>query len=205
MPNFHAQTTKGPINFHAFKKDYYSILFSHPDDFTPVCTTELGAVAKLSNKFKERNVKVIGLSCNSLESHEQWIRDINISQGTLVDFPIIADADRAVATAFDMLDHLDPTNVDKKGMPFTVRSVYFVDKQDIIRAIITYPASTGRNFDEILRVVDSLQVVDARSVATGQGWLPGDPLIVPSNLTDVEAQAKFPGFTTVLPYLRYTK
>ncbi|KAJ3204334.1 hypothetical protein HK099_001195, partial [Clydaea vesicula] len=153
-PNFSAETTAGKIDFHKFKEDKWAILFSHPEDFTPVCTTELGAVAKISSEWEKRNTKVIGLSCNTLESHEKWISDINETQGCDVKFPIIADADRTVATMYGMLDYQDATNVDKKGMPLTVRSVFIIAPNNIIRLIITYPASCGRNFDEVLRVLD---------------------------------------------------
>ena len=173
-PNFTAETTQGSIDFLNWKKCSWAILFSHPEDFTPVCTTELGAVAKLKDEWIKRSVKVIGLSCNTLESHEEWIKDINETQNSLVSFPIIADADRKVATLYGMLDAQDPTNIDKAGMPLTVRSVFIIDPMDTIRLMITYPASTGRNFDEILRVVDSLQTCDLHKVATPVNWKAGD-------------------------------
>ncbi|KAI9203327.1 thioredoxin-like protein [Polychytrium aggregatum] len=203
-PNFQANTTQGPIDFHQFKQDSWAILFSHPEDFTPVCTTELGAVARLSAEWEKRNVKVIGLSVNTLESHHEWIRDINETQDADVRFPIIADADRRVATLYDMLDHQDPTNVDKQGMPLTVRSVFIVDTKNIIRAVITYPASTGRNFNEILRVVDSLQLGDRKKIATPANWNVGDDVIVHNSLNNDEAAKLFPGFKIIKPYLRTT-
>ncbi|KAI8904147.1 thioredoxin-like protein [Gorgonomyces haynaldii] len=204
-PAFKAQTTKGPIDFYDFKKDTWAILFSHPEDFTPVCTTELGACARLGPEWKRRNCKVIGLSCNFLDSHEEWIKDINETQQCSLDFPIIADPDRTVATLYDMLDYQDSTNVDKMGMPFTVRSVFFIDPLNIIRAMITYPASTGRNFDEILRVLDSLQLTEKKKVCTPANWLPGGEVIIPPFVSDEEAAKKFPGYKTIKPYLRTTQ
>ena len=173
-PNFNAETTQGSIEFYTWKKNSWAILFSHPEDFTPVCTTELGQVAKLEEEWKLRSTKVIGLSCNALESHEKWISDINETQNTKVSFPIIADADRKVATLYAMLDGQDATNVDKQGMPFTVRSVFIIDPNDTIRLMISYPASTGRNFHEILRVLDSLQTCDLHKVATPVNWKKGE-------------------------------
>jgi alkyl hydroperoxide reductase subunit AhpC len=203
-PNFTADTTQGKVEFHTFKKDSWAILFSHPEDFTPVCTTELGAVAKLAPEWEVRGVKVIGLSCNTLESHEKWIEDINETQNALVKFPIIADASRDVATLYSMLDKQDPTNVDKKGMPLTVRSVFIIDPSNVIRLIITYPASTGRNFDEILRVVDSLQLTEKHKVCTPVNWLPGQEVIIPPTVSNEDAAKKFPGFKQIKPYLRFT-
>ncbi|KAJ2996967.1 hypothetical protein HDV02_005989 [Globomyces sp. JEL0801] len=203
-PNFKSATTKGDIDFHDWKANSWAILFSHPEDFTPVCTTELGAVARLSSEFQKRNVKTIGLSCNHLESHDQWIQDINETQNCQLDFPIIADPDRTVATLYDMLDFQDATNVDKIGMPFTVRSVFMIDPKNIIRTTITYPASTGRNFDEILRVIDSLQLCDSKKVATPVNWKPGQDVIIHNSVSNEEAEKIFPGFKTVKPYLRTT-
>jgi alkyl hydroperoxide reductase subunit AhpC len=202
-PNFKAQTTQGSIEFHTWKKDSWAILFSHPEDFTPVCTTELGAVAKLEKDWESRSIKVIGLSCNTMESHEKWVLDINETQKTVVTFPIIADFDRTVATLYRMLDGQDPTNVDKKGMPLTVRSVFIIDPNDIIRLMITYPASTGRNFDEILRVVDSLQTCDKHKVATPVNWKKGDAVIVPPSVKTEDALKKYPNLNVVKPYLRF--
>ncbi|KAJ3289054.1 hypothetical protein HK104_007778 [Borealophlyctis nickersoniae] len=205
-PDFTAPSTKGEVKFHAWKEGSWAILFSHPEDFTPVCTTELGRVAKLADEWKKRNVKVIGLSCNTLESHEGWIADINETQSTNVQFPILADADRKVATLYDMLDHQDATNVDKKGMPLTVRSVFIVDPKNVIRLIITYPASTGRNFDEVLRVIDSLQLGDKRKIATPEGWRGvQDDVIVHNSVSNEEAAKLFPGFKIIKPYLRTAK
>ncbi|KAH9007146.1 thioredoxin-like protein [Lactarius hatsudake] len=153
-PDFDAATTKGPIKFHDWIGDSWAILFSHPDDFTPVCTTELAEVSRRAPDFKKRGVKVIGLSANDLGSHERWIVDINEWGKTDLQFPIIADADRKIATLYDMLDYQDATNVDKKGLPLTVRTVFVIDPKKTIRLTISYPASAGRNFDEIIRVID---------------------------------------------------
>lgn len=206
-PNFKADTTKGPIDFHDFIGSSWVILFSHPADYTPVCTTELGAVAKLSAEFEKRNVKVIGLSCNGLNDHEGWIKDIDRTQHCTVNFPIIADEDRKVATLYGMLDSAehDPTNLDKKGIPFTVRNVFVIDPKKSIRLVITYPATTGRNFDEILRVVDSLQLTDTKRVTTPANWRLGDKVIVHPSVTKDEAEKLFPGYETVTPYLRLAK
>jgi alkyl hydroperoxide reductase subunit AhpC len=203
-PDFNAQTTQGEINFHNWKLNSWTILFSHPEDFTPVCTTELGACAKLSSEFQSRNVKILGLSCNTLESHHEWILDINETQDCKLEFPIIADFDRKVAVLYDMLDYQDATNIDKQGMPLTVRSVFLIDPKNIIRANITYPASTGRNFVEILRMVDSIQLCDSKKVATPANWVPGGQVIVHNSVSDQDAHKMFPGFKTVKPYLRLT-
>ncbi|KAI9262131.1 thioredoxin-like protein [Phascolomyces articulosus] len=204
-PDFEAQTTKGDIKFHEFIGDKWTILFSHPADFTPVCTTELGLVAALQDEFDSRNVKVIGLSANDLESHGKWIADINEINGVDLQFPIIADADRKVSHLYDMLDHQDITNVDAKGIPFTVRSVFIIDPKKTIRLILSYPASTGRNFDEILRVIDSLQLGDQHRITTPGNWKKGDDVIVHPSVSTEEAQKIFPkGVKVVRPYLRLT-
>jgi len=204
-PDFEAQTTKGSIKFHEFIGNDWVILFSHPADFTPVCTTELGLVAALADEFAARNVKPIGLSANDLESHEKWIADINEISKTNLNFPIIADANREVATLYDMLDYQDLTNRDLKGVPFTVRSVFIIDPKKTIRLTLTYPASTGRNFDEILRVIDSLQLGDKHRITTPGNWKKGDDVIVHPSVTNTEAEKLFPGFRTVKPYLRLAK
>ncbi|KAI8816439.1 cysteine peroxiredoxin, partial [Fimicolochytrium jonesii] len=202
-PNFRSETTQGEIEFQKWKEGVWAILFSHPEDFTPVCTTELGQVAKLRGEWEKRHVKVIGLSCNDLRSHDKWISDIDTTQ---VYFPIIADPERKVATLYDMLDYQDPSNVDKKGLPLTVRSVFIIDPYNKIRLTMTYPAVTGRNFTEILRTVDSLQLGDKRRVATPAGWSGlSDEVIIHNGVSDEEASKLFPGFKTVLPYLRTTK
>jgi alkyl hydroperoxide reductase subunit AhpC len=202
-PDFTAETTEGPIKFHEFIGDSWVILFSHPADFTPVCTTELGAVAKLSDKFAERNVKVIGLSANNLKDHQKWIVDINEVNEVDLKFPIIADESREISTLYDMLDYQDITNLDNKGIPFTVRSVFVIDPKKVIRLTISYPASTGRNFDEILRVVDSLQLGDKNRITTPANWKDGEDVIVHPSVTNEEAANLFPGFRTVKPYLRF--
>ena len=197
-PNFQAETTEGDINFHDWIGDGWAILFYHPADYTPVCTTELGYTAKLKPEFEKRGVKIIAISVDSLEDHRGWINDINETQNTTVNFPIIADPDRAVAIAYDMIH---PNAAEK----FTVRSVFVIDPNKKIRLTITYPPATGRNFDEILRVVDALQLTDNHAVATPVNWKDGEDCIVVPTLSDEEATAKFPkGFTTIKPYLRTT-
>ncbi|CAJ0631205.1 1585_t:CDS:2 [Entrophospora sp. SA101] len=200
-PNFKANTTKGDIDFHEFIGSSWVILFSHPADFTPVCTTELGEVARRAADFEQRNVKVIGLSANELTDHLKWIEDVNEVGNVKLGFPIIADADRKVSTLYDMLDYQDPTNIDSKGIPFTVRSVFIIDPKKSIRAIITYPASTGRNFDEIIRVIDSLQLGDKHRITTPANWKKGDDVIVHPGVSNEEADKLFPGYRTVKPYL----
>jgi len=208
-PDFEAKTTHGDIKFHEWIGDSWAILFSHPDDFTPVCTTELGEVARKGPEFEKRGVKVIGLSANDLTAHEAWIKDIEEVGGSIaetkVGFPIIADKERKIATLYDMLDYQDATNVDIKGLPFTVRTVFVIDPKKIIRLTISYPASTGRNFDEILRVVDSLQIGDKHRVTTPVNWKKGDPVIVHPSVSNDEASKLFPGYKTIKPYLRTTE
>jgi len=197
-PDFEAQTTEGTINFHEWLGDSWGVLFSHPKDFTPVCTTELGYTAKLKPEFEKRNVKVVGLSVDPLDSHAGWAKDIEETQGTAVNFPIIADADRKVSDLYDMIH---PNASDT----FTVRSVYVVGPDKKVKLTITYPASTGRNFDEILRVIDSLQLTAKYSVATPVNWKDGDDCIIVPSVSDEDAKAKFPaGWKTVKPYLRVT-
>ncbi|MBK28844.1 MAG: peroxiredoxin [Verrucomicrobiales bacterium] len=197
-PNFQAETTQGNIDFHEWIGDGWAILFSHPADYTPVCTTELGYTAKLKPEFDKRGVKPIAVSVDPIEDHHGWISDINETQNTKVNFPIIADPDRSVATAYDMIH---PNAAEK----FTVRSVFIIDPNKKIRLTITYPPATGRNFDEILRVIDALQLTDNHAVATPVNWRDGEDCIVVPNLTDEEAEAKFPkGFTKIKPYLRTT-
>ncbi|KAI9300558.1 thioredoxin-like protein [Cunninghamella echinulata] len=203
-PDFTAHSTKGTIHFHEFLGDSWGILFSHPADFTPVCTTELGLVAALHSEFEERNVKVIGLSANGLSEHDQWIKDINEVNNVNLQFPIIADGDRHVSILYDMLDNQDPTNVDNDGIPYTVRSVFVIDPSKIVRLIMSYPASTGRNFDEILRVVDSLQLGDQHKITTPGNWKRGDDVIVHPDLSTAEAQRVFKDVRVIKPYLRLT-
>ena len=197
-PDFTAQTTEGTINFHEWLGDSWGVLFSHPKDFTPVCTTELGYTAKLKPEFEKRNVKVVGLSVDPLDSHNGWAQDIEETQGTALNFPVIADEDRTVSDLYDMIH----PNADDT---FTVRSVFVIGPDKLVKLMITYPASTGRNFDEILRVIDSLQLTADYSVATPVNWKEGDDCIIVPTISDEEAAEKFPaGFTKVKPYLRIT-
>ncbi len=195
-PDFTAQSTQGTIRFHDWIGDGWAILFSHPKDFTPVCTTELGEVARLKPEFDKRNVKVIGLSVDPADSHNKWAEDIRETQGQALNFPLIADADRTVSNLYDMIH---PNANDT----LTVRSVFIIDAKHKVRLILTYPASTGRNFDEILRTIDSLQLTDKHSVATPVNWKQGDDVIIVPALSDDDAKKKFPGgWKTLKPYLR---
>ncbi|KAH8791024.1 mitochondrial peroxiredoxin PRX1 [Hyaloscypha finlandica] len=203
-PNFKAETTLGLIDFHEWIGDKWAILFSHPEDYTPVCTTELAALAKYEPEFTKRGVKLIGLSANTVETHSGWINDIDEIAGITMTFPIIGDKDRKIAFAYDMLDHQDTTNVDSRGIAFTIRSVFIIDPKKTIRLILSYPASTGRNTAELLRVVDSLQASDKHRVTTPVNWNPGEDVIVHPSVKDEEAKTLFPEFRVVKPYLRYT-
>ncbi|KAI0643728.1 cysteine peroxiredoxin [Trametes meyenii] len=203
-PDFEAQTTKGPIKFHEWIGNSWAILFSHPGDFTPVCTTELAEVARRAPDFEKRGVKLIGISANGLEDHHKWVEDINEWGSTSVQYPIIADADRKISTLYDMLDEQDPTNRDAKGLPFTIRTVFIIDPKKVIRLTLSYPASTGRNFDEIIRVVDSLQIGDKYRVTTPVNWKKGDDVIVHPTVSNEEAKTLFPEFKIHKPYLRTT-
>jgi len=207
-PDFKAETTAGPISFHEWIGDSWAVLFSHPADFTPVCTTELGEVARRAPDFQKRGVKLIGLSANGLKSHAEWVKDINEVGAAVgptdVQFPIIADEDRTVSTLYDMLDAVDKTNVDAKGIPFTVRTVFVIDPKKIIRLTISYPAQTGRNFDEILRVIDSLQLGDKHKVTTPVNWKNGEDVIIHPGVSNEQADSLFPGYKTHKPYLRTT-
>jgi thioredoxin-dependent peroxiredoxin len=195
-PDFTADTTQGTINFHEWLGDGWGVLFSHPKDFTPVCTTELGRVAALAPEFAKRNTKVIGLSVDSVESHVKWEGDIEETQGTAVNFPMIGDPDRKVSDLYDMIH---PNANDT----MTVRSVFVIGPDKKIKLTITYPASTGRNFDEILRVIDSLQLTSKFKVATPVDWRDGGDVIIGAAVSDDEAKELFPqGWTTVKPYLR---
>lgn len=204
-PNFQANTTHGDIDFHQWLNNKWAILFSHPADFTPVCTTELGAFAKLKNEFEKRGVQMIGLSANDLGSHDKWIQDINEISKTQVSFPIIADADRKVAFLYDMIDQQDLENIDEKGIAFTIRSVFIIDPSKKIRLTMMYPASTGRNTSEVLRVIDSLQTGDKKGVTTPIDWQVGEDVIVPPSVSTEDAKKKFGEVREVKPYLRYTK
>ena len=197
-PDFTQESTEGPIHFSEWKGDSWAILFSHPADFTPVCTTELGQVAKLKPEFDRRHVKAIGLSVDTNDSHERWVGDIKETQGEALNFPLLADSDRKVATLYDMLQ-------GEAAATVTVRSVFIIDPKGVVRLTLTYPASTGRNFDEILRVIDSLQLTDGYRVATPVNWKQGDNVVVLPAVTNEEADKLFPkGYTAVKPYLRTT-
>ncbi len=199
-PNFTQDSNEGPIDFYEFLGDSWGILFSHPADYTPVCTTELGYTAKLKDEFSKRNVKAIALSVDDAESHKGWIQDINETQNTTVNFPILADKDRKVSTLYDFI-HPNASET------LTVRSLIIIDPNKKVRLIITYPASTGRNFNEILRVIDSLQLTDNYKVATPANWQDGeDVVIVPSIQDEAELKQRFPnGYQAIKPYLRLTK
>ncbi len=195
-PNFKATTTEGEIDFYEWMGDKWAVLFSHPKDFTPVCTTELGAVAKLKPEFDKRGIKVIGLSVDGVKDHEGWSRDIEETQGAKLNFPLIADSDRKVSDLYDMIH---PNANDT----LTVRSVFVIDNSKKVRLTITYPASTGRNFDEILRVIDSLKLTSDHQVATPVNWKHGDEVIIVPALSTDEAKKKFPkGWKELKPYLR---
>ena len=197
-PDFTQESTQGPIHFSDWKGDSWAILFSHPADFTPVCTTELGMVARLKPEFDKRNVKAIGLSVDPVDSHGRWARDIEETQGAALNFPLIADSDRKVAQLYDML------HPESNGTA-TVRSVFVIDPRGMLRLTLTYPASTGRNFDEILRVIDSLQLTDSAKVATPVNWWRGDEVVILPAVSDEDADKLFPqGYRVVKPYLRLT-
>lgn len=195
-PDFTAETTEGQVDFHDWKGDDWAILFSHPKDFTPVCTTELGQVAKLKDEFDARSVKVIGISVSPLEDHAGWDADIEATQGVALNFPLIADPDREVADLYDMIQ---PAADDTA----TVRSVFVVGPDNKVKLSLTYPAATGRNFDEILRVVDSLQLTAGQGLATPVNWKKGDRVIVTPAVSDEDAKARFENFEAERPYLRY--
>ncbi len=198
-PDFTQGSTQGPIHLSAWQGDSWVILFSHPADFTPVCTTELGMVAKLKPEFDKRNVKAIGLSVDPVDSHNRWASDILETQGAALNFPLLADADRTVAQLYDMI------HPESNGTA-TVRSVFVIDPKGVVRLTLTYPASTGRNFDEILRVVDSLQLTDKERVATPANWKLGDEVVILPAIPNEEADKLFPqGYRQVKPYLRLTR
>ena len=198
-PDFTAETTEGPISFHQYLGNGWGVLFSHPKDFTPVCTTELGRVSALKPEFEKRNVKVIGLSVDPLESHKGWVNDIKETQGHALNFPLIADHDRKVSDLYGMIH---PNASDT----LTVRSVFVIDPNRKVRLTLTYPASTGRNFDELLRVIDSLQLTDNHKVATPGNWKQGEDVIIVPSLSNEQAKELFPGgWVEHKPYLRSTK
>lgn len=197
-PDFTAQTTIGEINFYDYLGDSWGVLFSHPADYTPVCTTELGKTAQLADEFAKRNVKVLAVSVDPLDKHNGWVKDINETQHTTVNFPIIADEDRNVATLYDMIH-------PNASVTFTVRSLFIIGPDKTVKLIITYPASTGRNFIEVLRVIDSLQLTANYSVATPADWKQGEDVIVVPAVSTEDAEKKFPkGLKVIKPYLRYT-
>ena len=196
VPDFNAETTEGPVSFHEWIGDNWAVLFSHPKDFTPVCTTELGEVARLKPEFEKRGVKVIGLSVDPADSHRLWAKDIEETQGQALNFPLIADQDRKVSDLYDMI-HPNASET------FTVRSVFIIGPDKKVKATFTYPASSGRNFDEILRLIDSLQLTAKYSVATPVNWKQGDDCIIVPAVSDEAAKEKFPGgWKTLKPYLR---
>ena len=196
VPDFNAETTEGPVSFHQWIGDNWAVLFSHPKDFTPVCTTELGEVARLKPEFEKRGVKVIGLSVDPADSHKLWAKDIEETQGQALNFPLIADQDRKVADLYDMI-HPNASET------FTVRSVFIIGPDKKVKATFTYPASSGRNFDEILRLIDSLQLTAKYSVATPVNWKQGEDCIIVPAVSDEAAKEKFPGgWKTLKPYLR---
>ena len=206
-PDFKAETTNGPIQFHQWIGDHWAILFSHPKDFTPVCTTELGYMARIEPEFTRRNAKLIGLSVDPVDSHKRWLSDIEETQGAKVNYPIIADRELAVSKLYNMLP-ADEVTVDGRTAVNnqTVRSVFIVGPDKKIKLMLTYPLTTGRNFDEILRVLDSMQMTACFKVATPANWKPGDDVIIAGSVSDDDAKTLFPdGWKTVKPYLRVVK
>lgn len=198
-PDFTAETQDGSISFHDWAGDSWVFFFSHPADFTPVCTTEMGRTAQLADEFAKRNVKPLGLSTDTAEEHRKWIEDVNDTQSTILRFPILADADLSIARLYDMLH-------PEQSETAAVRSVFIIDPSKKIRLTMTYPMSVGRNFDEILRVIDALQTSDKHRIATPADWMPGKDVIIPPSIKDEEAATLFPqGWTTLRPYLRTTK
>lgn len=197
-PDFTQESTEGPIHFNEWRGDSWAVLFSHPADFTPVCATELGMVARLKPKFDQRNVKVLGLSVDSLDSHARWAGDIAETQGHALNFPLLADSDRKVAELYDMIQ-------PQASATATVRSVFVIDPKGTVRLTLTYPASTGRNFDELLRVIDSLQLADTQKVATPANWTVGDEVVILPAVSNDDADKLFPqGYRLIKPYLRIT-
>ncbi|WP_042263653.1 peroxiredoxin [Paraburkholderia heleia] len=203
-PDFTAETTEGKIHFHEWIGDQWAILFSHPKDFTPVCTTELGYMAKLKPEFDKRNTKIIGLSIDPVSDHEKWVKDIEETQGSAVNYPMIGDHDLAVAKLYDMI-HPNASGASPRSAAdnATVRSVFLIGPDKKVKAMLVYPMSSGRNFDEVLRLLDSLQLTAKHTVATPVNWKPGDDVIIPTSVSDDAARQKYPqGFKTLKPYLR---
>jgi thioredoxin-dependent peroxiredoxin len=207
-PNFKAKTTKGEIDFHTWIGDSWAILFSHPKDFTPVCTTELGYMAKIEPEFTKRNTKLIGLSVDPVDNHEKWAKDIEETQGSIVKYPMIGDTDLAVAKLYNMLPADEPGTSEGRtpATNATVRTVFLIGPDKRIKMMLTYPMTTGRNFDEILRVLDSVQLTTKQKVATPVNWKPGDEVIIVTSVSDEDAAKAYPqGFKTHKPYLRTVK
>ena len=198
-PNFDVETTNGPINFHEWLDDSWGFFFSHPADYTPVCTTEMGRTAQLEGEFSKRNVKPLGLSTDTVAEHKNWILDVNDTQNTTLTFPIVADHDLKIAKLYEMIH-------PSESKTAAVRSVFIIDPEKKIRLTMTYPMSVGRNFDEILRVIDSLQLGDAKKIATPADWRPGDTVIIPPSINNDDAKDLFPqGWEEIRPYLRLTE
>ena len=207
-PDFTAATTEGKLNFHEWIGDHWCILFSHPKDFTPVCTTELGYMARLKPEFDRRNTRIIGLSVDPVENHAAWARDIEETQGTAPNYPMIGDTDLAVAKLYDMLPEDEGGGAEGRTPQdnATVRSVFIIGPDKRIKATFTYPMTSGRNFDEVLRLLDSIQVSTRHTVATPVNWKPGEDVIIPPSVSDEEANKKYPnGYKTLKPYLRVVK
>ena len=207
-PNFQAETTQGKIDFHDWIGDQWAILFSHPKDFTPVCTTELGYMAKIEPEFTKRNCKIIGLSIDPVDNHQRWSKDIEETQGFLPKYPMIADTDLAVAKLYNMLPAAEAGTAEGRtaATNATVRSVFVIGPDKRIKLMLTYPMSAGRNFDEILRVLDAMQLTAKHNVATPANWKVGDDVIIPTSVSDEEAKKAYPaGFKTLKPYLRTVK
>lgn len=203
-PNFAAQTTQGEIDFHEWIGDHWAVLFSHPKDFTPVCTTELGYMAKIEPEFARRKTKVIGLSVDAVESHSKWAADIEETQGARVNYPMIGDTDLSVAKLYNMLpaEAGDSCEGRTPAMNATVRTVYVIGPDKKIKLMLTYPMSTGRNFDEVLRVLDSIQLTASHPVSTPANWKPGEDVVIAGSVSDEDARTRFPGYRTLKPYLR---
>jgi alkyl hydroperoxide reductase subunit AhpC len=204
-PDFKADTTEGPIEFHKWIGDGWAILFSHPKDFTPVCTTELGYMAGLKPEFEKRNTKILGLSVDPVANHSKWAKDIEETQGHAVNYPMVGDPELKVAMLYDMLPEGAGTTSEGRTSAdnATVRSVFVIGPDKKIKAMLTYPMNTGRNFDEVLRILDSVQLTAKHTLATPVNWKPGDDIIIPTSVSDEQAKAKFPkGFKTLKPYLR---
>ncbi len=206
-PNFTANTTQGTINFHDWIGDGWAVLFSHPKDFTPVCTTELGYMAKIEPEFTRRNTKIIGLSVDPVDSHAKWAKDIEETQGHMPKYPMIGDTDLAVSKLYNMLPAEEPGTSDGRtaATNATVRSVFIIGPNKKIKLMLTYPMTTGRNFDEILRVLDSMQLTAKHKVATPVNWKHGEDVIIAGSVTDDDAKTLFPGYKAIKPYLRVTK